>query len=59
MKQRSRNGGTAHQNMSLAHLSNFQFPVVAISDPSADSYLNTGNPEVNCWGKNYVATRVS
>lgn len=47
MKQGLRNRGTAHQNMSLPHLSNFQFPVVTISDPSADSYLSRGNS----WGK--------
>lgn len=50
-KQGPRNRGTAHPNISLAHLSYFQFPVVTISDPSADSYLNTGNPEANCWEK--------
>lgn len=59
MKQGPKNRGTAHQNMSLDHVSYFQFPAVTISNPSADSYLNTENPEVNCWEKKYVATRVS
>lgn len=48
MKQGPTNRGAAQQNISLAHLSNFQFPVVTIEEPSADSYLSTRNSEVNC-----------